>query len=72
MEYCVLFDILPRIGQIILLKKELFKVGRIGVIAKFQLQQTMHPCKHGIPTQKTLTVILGSVSVLVLLNTTIL
>ena len=31
------------------LKKELFEVGRIGVITKFQLQQTIHPCKCGIP-----------------------
>ena len=36
------------------LKKELFEVGRRGVITKFQLQQTMHPCKCGIPTQWTL------------------
>ena len=54
MEYCVLFDVLPRFGQIALLKKELFKVGRIGVVVKFHVQQTMHPCKRGIPTQQTL------------------
>ena len=35
-------------------QKEVFEVGRIGVIAKFQLQQIMHPCKRGIPTQRTL------------------
>ena len=32
-------------------QKEVFEVGRI---AKFQLQQIMHPCKHGISTQRTL------------------
>ena len=37
-----------------LLKKELFEVGRIGVIMKFQLQETLHPCKCDIPTQCTL------------------
>ena len=35
--YCVLFNILPRLGLIVLLKKELFKVGRVGTITKFQL-----------------------------------
>ena len=50
MEYCVPFEILPRIGQIVLLKKELFEVERIGLIAKFQLKWTMHPCKRGTPT----------------------
>ena len=38
MEYCVSFNVLPRLGQIILLKKELFNIGRIGVIVKLQLQ----------------------------------
>ena len=64
MEYCVPFDILPKFGQIVLITKELFEVGRMGVIVKFQLQHTMHPCKCGIPTQPSLlqkTVILGSV-----------